>query len=352
MGERPKRPLRRYLTALMLLAACALAVAACGGSSKASGGVTLASSTVSGALAPATAPGVSEAACGKSAASVATATVKQAAERIYGLELDSREVRADQLQVQGYAPLLSALAAGDQAAVHAAVTSLVYSHTHIVRLRVTRGRTVLADVGGPYIIAPVSGYLRVHGHAVARYVLSVQDDLGYVKLETRYVGFPLLLRRGAERIPVEGVIPSGSPAIPDSGVVDYRGGRYHAVSFTARAFPAGPLKVTVLVPTPPAGLGCHAVVVYETGHIAKTMWDRFVLVGAPPRVYVRGAAELTGALTFIRSGSHQIAGSAKPGPARLPSSGTVTYRGVEYRVISFPARSAGRGVRVYELVAP
>ena len=81
------------------------------------------------------------------------------------------------------------------------MTSLVYSHTHIVRLRVTRGGTVLADVGGPYIIAPVSGLLRVHGRTVARYVLSVQDDLGYVKLETRYIGFPLLLRRGAQRIP-------------------------------------------------------------------------------------------------------------------------------------------------------
>ena len=86
------------------------------------------------------------------------------------------------------------------------------------------------------------------------------------------------------------------------------------MSFTGRAFPSGPLTVTVLVPAPPPSLGCHAVAVYEIGHIAQTMWGRFVLVGAPPRVFVRAAAELTGALTFIRSGSHQIAGSAAPGP--------------------------------------
>ncbi len=335
----------------MLLTACTLALAACGGSSRSAGGVSLASSTVSGALAPATAQGVSEAPCGGAAISVVERTVKTAAERIYELELDSREVREDQLQVQDYAPLLSALTAGNQAAVKSAVTSLVYSHTHIVRLRVTHGSAVLADVGGPYIIAPVSGVLRVHGRTLARYVLSVQDDLGYVKLETRYIGFPLLLRRGADRIPVEGVIPSGSPAVPNTGAVEFRGESYHAVSFRARAFPSGPLSVTVLVPSPPDALGCRAVAVYEIGHIAQTMWDRFVLVGAPPRVFVRSAGELTGALTFIRSGSRQIAGSTAPGPARLPSSGTVRYRGVEYRVISFPARSAAGPVRVYELVA-
>ena len=140
---------------LAAAALCSLLLAGCGGSSGANGHIRLASSTVSGALAPVAAAGVSEAPCGPAAAAAATRTVRVAAERIYELELASREVRADRRQVQGYAPLLRALAAGDQAAVLSAVTSLVYSHTHIVRLRVTRGNTVVADVGGPYIIAPV-----------------------------------------------------------------------------------------------------------------------------------------------------------------------------------------------------
>lgn len=342
--------IRRPRAVLAPLALCAL-LAGCGGSSHAQGGISLASSTISGALAPATAPGVSEAPCGTAAAATAAGTVKIAAERIYGLELSSREVQADRRQVQSYAPLLSSLAAGNRAAVANAVTSLVYSHTHIVRLRVTSGGTVLADVGGPYIIAPVRGSLRVGGRTVGEYVFSVQDDLGYVKLESRYIGFPLLLRRGAQRIPVEGVIPSASPAIPLGGPVEFRGGHYRAVSFLAEAFPSGPLAVTVLVPDPPASLGCRAVAVYEVGHIAQTMWNRFVLVGAAPSLFVKSAAELTGALTFIRSGSHQVAGSAAHGPSRLPDSGTVSYRGVEYRVISFPARSSAGHVRVYELVA-
>lgn len=336
---------------LAAAALCSLLLAGCGGSSGANGHISLASSTVSGALAPVAAAGVGEAPCGPAAAAAATRTVRVGAERIYELELASREVRADRRQVQGYAPLLRALAAGDQAAVLSAVTSLVYSHTHIVRLRVTRGNTVVADVGGPYIIAPVSGPLRVGGRTVARYTFSVQDDLGYVKLETRYIGFPLLLRSGAAPIPVEGVIPSGSGSIPSGGPVDLRGGRYRAVSFSAQAFPSGPLKVTVLVPDPPPSLSCREVAVYEVGHIAQTMWNRYVLVGASPQLFVKAAGQLTGALTFVRSGSRQIAGSAAPGPGRLPASGSVRYRGVRYGVISFPASSSAGPVRVYELVA-
>ena len=64
-------------------------------------------------------------------------------------------------------------------------------HWHIVRLRVERGGHVLADVGGPHVTAPVSGMLRAHGRTLGRYVMSVQDDLGYVKLVTRFIGAPI-----------------------------------------------------------------------------------------------------------------------------------------------------------------
>ena len=159
------------------------------------------------------------------------------ARRIYEGELTGSETRSDQRQVESYAPLLNAVAAGDRAAIKAAVTSLVFAHTHIVRLRVTRGSRVLADVGGPYIIAPVGGTLRLHGRAIGRYVLSVQDDLGYIKLVTRFLGVPLAMRgwlaRAAGRRP-----RSGTRKIPDHGPVSYRGRSYEAFSFNARSFPA------------------------------------------------------------------------------------------------------------------
>ena len=97
---------------------------------------------------------------------------------------DSAEVRSDHHPIESDRPLLSALSGGARAAGTQAVTSLVYSHTHVVRLRVSGQGGVLANVGGPYIIAPVGGTLRRGGRVLGHYVFSVQDDLGYVKLDT------------------------------------------------------------------------------------------------------------------------------------------------------------------------
>jgi hypothetical protein len=55
-------------------------------------------------------------------------------------------------------------------------------------------------------------------------------------------------------------------------------------------------------------------------------------------------------LIYIRSGSHQLAGSSQPGPAKLPSRGTVSYRGSSYGVSSFTAASEAGQVRIYQLV--
>ncbi|MEA2334092.1 MAG: hypothetical protein QOG40_582, partial [Solirubrobacteraceae bacterium] len=38
--------------------------------------------------------------------------------------------------------------------------------------------------------------------------------------------------------------------IPTSGPVSYRGKRFRAYTFTAEAFPSGPLRITVLIPIP------------------------------------------------------------------------------------------------------
>ena len=40
-------------------------------------------------------------------------------------------------------------------------------------------------VSGPYVIAPVTGSLRSGGKVIGSFVMSVQDDVGFTKLETR-----------------------------------------------------------------------------------------------------------------------------------------------------------------------
>jgi hypothetical protein len=301
---------------------------------------------------PVFAQGAREAPCGAAAPATAARAAGIVAERIYGLELSSAEVSADRRQIESYPPLLSALAARNHAAVTEAVTHLVYSGTHIVRLRLSQRGALLADVGGPYILAPISGSLRSHGRALAHYLFSVQDDLGYVKLESRFIGSPLILRQGGHPIPLEGTIPTGSPAIPDAGPIVYRGRSYQAFSFNAQAFPSGALKVTLLVPTPHSSTaGCAAVRAAELGRVAHAVWQRFTMLRAPLSSYVRTLHGLTNGLIYVRAGSRQLAGSTQPGPPSLPNAGSLRYRRASYRVTSFAASAAGAAVRVYQLLA-
>ena len=300
------------------------------------------------------------------------------AERIYRDELVGTGTIADQHQVEENGPLLKALArasalakgkgAGDRAvreaanAVTEAVHQLVYSHTHIVRLRVMQGGRLLADIGGPYIIAPVGGSLRFHGRVVGTYLLSVQDDLGFVGLERRLIGIPLILHVGEVRVPLQGTTRTGSVAIPDRGAVVIRGARFQAYSFDAKAFPTGVVRISLLLPAGRgsgagggSALSCSAVKVAEVGRIARLIWLRFVLDGSSASSFVTFTQSHTGALTYLREGLRQIAGSTEPGPPALPESGTVRYRGTTYGVTSFiaqtPAKPTRVPVRVYELVA-
>jgi hypothetical protein len=316
--------------------ATVLALAACGAAAESTNGRT------SAVLAPR---------CGAAAPETLAGAAGTVARRIYEGELAGSETQSDQRQVEGYRPLLNAVASREGAAIRAAVTSLVYAHTHIVRLRVTNGSSsVLADVGGPYILAPVSGTLRLHGRAIGHYVLSVQDDLGYVKLVTRFLGVPLVLRAGSRAVPVEGLVP-GPARIPDHGPVAYRGRPYEAFSFGARSFPGGPLRVSLLVPTSGsfAAMSCAQIRASELGHAAQLISRRFRLSPASFTTYIKLVRSLTDGLLYVRAGARELAGSTRPGPPRLPRSGALTYRGGSYLVTSFSAPSSVGRVRIYHL---
>jgi hypothetical protein len=322
------------------IALSAIALAACGASAD--------SATRGAAAAPARGAG----ACGAAARESLARAAGMVATRIYAGELAGSETQGDRRQVEGYAPLLSALAAGERAALRAAVTSLVYSHTHIVRLRITRGASVLADVGGPYILAPAGGTLHLHGRTIGHYVLSVQDDLGYIKLLTRFLGVAPVLRVGSRQVPVAGQLSPAPASIPDHGPVGYRGGSYEAFSFAARSFPGGPLRISMLLPVPAdlAARSCAQIRGSELGRAAELISRRFKLSPASFSTYIGLVHTLTGGLLYVRSGAHRLAGSTRPGPSRLPRTGTVSYRGRSYAVSSFDAPSSLGTVRIYQLV--
>lgn len=134
--------------------------------------------------------------CGPASAATIASVDAAVAQGIYAAEIHSSEVNADIAHVTASQALLSALASNNGAAVYSAVHSIVYTpHWHIVRLRVVKAARVVADVGGPDVIAPVSGALRWKGKTIGTYVMSVQDDIGYVKLVSRFIGVPVDLYR-------------------------------------------------------------------------------------------------------------------------------------------------------------
>ena len=281
-----------------------------------------------------------------SSASIQAAAVNvAAARRIYAGELHGRELRIDAGHVRRFRALLDGLAHGNPAAVRAAVHTIVYTpRWHIVRLRVISHGRVIADVGGPSVIAPVSGALRSGGRILGRYVMSVQDDVGYVKLVTRFIGVPIDLYRGGSFL-MGTLTPAPSPG--RTGTTVTVGGRNYFIDvMTMGAFPAGDLKVALLVPADTASrTSCEAVRVAAWGSIARHLAARFKPISSHYQDLVDVLRSTTGGLAYVRSGSSRLAGGATP--VRLPGSGTVTYRGRRWSVYSWEPAPP---VRVYLLV--
>jgi hypothetical protein len=349
-------------------------------------------------------------------------------------ELSGHGVKRAVQTIESDPVLADAVASSDLATVRSEVRLLVYNHEHIVRLRVLRAGRVLDDLGGPLVLAPVSGTLRVGPKVVGTFVMSVQDDAGYSKLAQRLAGADSVIRyRGAT---IMSDIAVGERPLPSRGAVTVHGARYLVESFSAGRFPVGTLRISLLVRQPPAALarlGCAQVGADVLADVARRAYDESksgppvvpalatialdqalpealaagdwtgaakivrgmvsgggfarlrVLVGgrviadagssipllAPlRRPIVDGAGSVIGTALFavqnahgyivlaqsltrvpvlVRAGSRQLAGTF-PGPARLPTQGTIRYRGVRYAVASFTGVAFPSGsVRIYVL---
>ena len=178
-----------------------------------------------------------------------------------------------------------------------------------------------------------------------------QDRKPVPLVVTRLIGVPLVMHVGGVRVPLPGTVRSGSTAIPDRGPVTVAGQRREAYSFTAKAFPKGAVRISLLLPRARGSAhSCLAVRVAELARVGRLIWGRFALNRSPIDGFVAFLHSHTGALAYVRAGSRQIAGSTAPGPARLPAAGTVRYRGVAYAVESFATRTAAGPTRVYQLV--
>ena len=320
----------------MMLAA-ALGALAIAGAGAATGGTALGDST--------TVP------CGTATAATVQSVVASVATNIYRGELIGGEVFANAGRVASSARLLAAVASGRRAAVYAAVHALVYHPIwHIVRLRVLdAGGRVLADIGGPYIIAPVPGVLRSGGRTIGSFVMSVQDDVGFTKLETHAAGDPIAVYYQGRLVASLGarfpkLAPSAATLTVGSVV-------YGVIEETYNAFPTGTLTAVILVPPPPsawASQSCIAVRTAEIGRVAHLLSERFHPLDASYAKFAQVVHDDTGAVVILRIGTRPISGSQGIGPLVIPISGPVTYQGKSFWVFSFAPTPPAR---IYLLVS-
>jgi hypothetical protein len=197
--------------------------------------------------------------CGATLQDTTVGTLRRVAELIYAGETDGRATRVQVRRVQGNRPLLEAVARREPAAAERAIRALL--NHHIVRLRVSAGGQLLSDVGGPYVLGPITAPLRLDGHAIGSLVLSIQDDEGYLRLTRRLAGLNVLmymkLGSGPPQLVKDSLGPMPGPAlasVPASGSFHYRGHSFRVFTVHATAFPSGPLTIRVLVPIPYPGV--------------------------------------------------------------------------------------------------
>ncbi len=188
--------------------------------------------------------------CGRTSEDTVFNTLSRVAHLIYQGEGGPRTLPQVH-RVQRNVALLEAVARRDPVATLAAVRSLL--HQHIVRLRVLGpGGELLADDGGPYVLAPVTAPLRLQGRTIGSIVLSIQDDEGYKRLAGRLAGLDVLMYmniNGQQQL-VKNSLGPAPGKVPVAGAYSYRGKHFRVLTLHAEAFPSGPLTIRVLVPTP------------------------------------------------------------------------------------------------------
>jgi hypothetical protein len=345
MSGAGKRPVARRFT--LALAVALIAAAAVGGGLAADRHASPRLTSAVGRPRPApvlasVAASASSPTCGPESASTIASVDRTVANGIYAAEISSPEVSADIGHITGSQALLSALASNNTAAVYEAVHSIVYMPGwHIVRLRVVKAGRVVADVGGPDIIAPVTGRLRSRGRTLATFVMSVQDDLGYVKLVSRFIGVPIDLYRNGSF--VMGTLQPAPSTLSAGATVRVHGASYFVQLLSTRAFPSGTLRVALLVPEPSRAVStesCPAVRLAAWGSVAMHIAARFQPLQSHYQALVDVLHGTTGGPVYVRAGSTRLAGGAAP--ARLPRHGIVRFAGRSWAVFSWepvpPAR--------------
>ena len=146
--------------------------------------------------------------------------------------------------------LLAAVRSGSDARVRSHVAGefpAVWYHWHVSRLRITRGSKTIVETGVPFVVDGPSTALRdAHGHAIARLQISIQDVIGFVRLNKRLDHVATVVR-GLGSADVRASLPAALEVrLPSSGTVKIAGRRYTVGSFHEIGWRGEPLHIWIL----------------------------------------------------------------------------------------------------------
>lgn len=186
---------------------------------------------------------------GQSAPATPQARLMAIARRQYAAEVGGGVAQKTLHRVGSDPALLRALASGNGGAVRAYVQKQfqnVWYHWHVSRMRITKGSRTIVETGVPFVVAPSQMTLRSGGRTLGTLEVSIQDEIGFVRLMHRNHPVDVVVR-GSKTGRFRTSLPAAAHVkLPASGPVTIGGRRYRVQSFQQTAWNNDPVTVWIL----------------------------------------------------------------------------------------------------------
>ncbi len=182
------------------------------------------------------------------------AAIEEVAHRVYQESASGRIIAQAVQRVRASAALVQAVEAGDAAAAHRVLESLLLNQ--IVSVRVARGGRTLAAIERAAGIAPASGRLvNARGQTVGTFTVTVQGANGYAQTVAGLLAARVVMRSG-RRLLAATLRPAPALA-PGQREVQHAGVGYRVDELAGATFPDRPLSIALLAPTAPIAAICR-----------------------------------------------------------------------------------------------
>jgi hypothetical protein len=200
-------------------------------------------------------------------------TLARVLSRVYHEGVFSERTASAEHMIAASLPLREAVEEANPAAAKAAAAELIATG-HMTNLRVVRGNTTLADLGGA-ALTPLRGTISdAHGKPIGSYLTSVWSQAGFLAEGNGIGEGQVVLRQGERSIGGSRSLPAGP--LGREGAVTLAGVPYQYRSFAGETYPSGRIRVYLIKPISTTSGLCGAsgedTVVNTLGRIARLIY--------------------------------------------------------------------------------